>query len=51
MARDTRRRVSVIILGAFDEEEAPVTYGRHVTISVLLRIPICPHERREGKRK
>jgi hypothetical protein len=51
MAADTRRRVAVIILGAFDEEKAPATYGRHVTTSVQwLRIPIRPHERRKGKR-
>jgi hypothetical protein len=34
MALDTRRRVADIILGAFDEEKAPATYGRHVTTSV-----------------
>jgi hypothetical protein len=51
MALDTRRRVADIILGAFGEAKAPATYGRHVTTSVQwLRIPIRPHDRRNGKR-
>lgn len=51
MELDTRRRVAVIILGAFDEEKAPATYSRDATTSAQwLRIPIRPHERREGKR-
>src|SRR4051794_26996658 len=50
IAVDTPPALAVIILGAFDEEKAPATYGRHAATSVQwLRIPIRPHERRKGK--
>jgi len=51
IAADTRRRVAFIILGAFDEEKAPATYGRHIATSVRwLRISVRLREGCKGER-